>query len=295
MKPLGRYLIPALLLFAPLLFSQSKIKTITPTFTTIDVPGAPLTGIGGINNSGVMVGEYGQSDYRQPLHGFEYANGVFTYFDYPGAIVTWPTGINDSGVIAGIEGDGYTIFDKGFTYDGTTFTTIQVGANTRTFIWGIDNAGDLVGGAGSANLTRGFARIGGRLQAINFPGPYVYAYATGINNHGQIVGWTTEGSPEDSYLYVNGKFKKIDVPGSTETTAFSVNDNGLVVGSYENAGTFFVFAYFKGKFISFGYPGAAVTGAYGVNNAGQVVGAYTFDYQAYHGFVTSPITSGDFE
>jgi probable HAF family extracellular repeat protein len=273
----------------------ANVTTIDPTFITIDVPGAAVTGVAGINTSGVMVGDFGQSDYRQPLHGFKYANGVFTYFDYPGAVSTQPTAINDLGVIAGIEGDGYNIFDRGFTYDGTTFTAIKVGANTRTFIWGIDNAGDLVGGAGSANLTRGFARLGGKLKAINFPGPYVYAYATGINNLGQIVGWTTEGSPEDSYLYINGTFTKIDVPGSTQTTAFSLNDNGLVVGSYENAGQFLSFAYFKGKFISFGYPGAAVTGAYGVNNAGQVVGAYTFDYQVYHGFVTSPITSADFE
>jgi probable HAF family extracellular repeat protein len=285
------------LLCVALVQAQSHVATVTtinPTFTTIDVPGAVVTYITGINSAGNIVGYYGQSTYRQPLHGFEYANGVFTYFDYPGAGITIPTGINDSGVIAGYEGDLYSIFDNGFTYDGTTFTQIKVGANSRTFLWGIDNAGALAGGAGTANATRAFVKESGRLKALNFPGPYTYAYATGINSLGQIVGWTTEGSAEDSYLYVNKKFTKIDVPAATFTAAFSVNDNGLVVGYYDDQAQLFCFAYYKASFVSFGYPGAVVTAAYGVNITGQVVGTYSLDNQTYHGFITSPVTSADF-
>jgi len=32
-----------------------------------------------------------------------------------------------------------------------------------------------------------------------------------------------------------------------------------------------------------------------INNSGQIVGTYSFDRIAYHGFVTSPITSADFD
>lgn len=281
------------LLCASLIQAQSKVKTITPTFTTIDVPGATITYVTGINTAGDMVGWYANSD-SGPYHSFLLSGGSFMFFDYPGAVSTVATAINDSGLIVGIEGDGYTIFDKGFLYDGTTFTPVKVGANSRTFLWGVDNAGDLAGGAGSANSTRAFVKQGGNFKSVKFPGSYIYAYATGINNFGQIVGWTAEGSTGDSYLYANGKFKKIDVAGGTATTAFSINDGGLVVGYYQDIAQFYSFAYYKGKFVSFGYPGAVVTGAYGVSSTGQIVGAYTLENQTYHGFVTTPITSADF-
>jgi probable HAF family extracellular repeat protein len=289
-------LVLCLLLFGPFAIGQStaaNVKPINPAFTTIDVPGAIETGVVGLNTAGVMTGFY--STDGEAIHSFLLVSGNFSFFDYPGAYSTQATGINDAGLVVGFEGDAGNIHDKGFLYDGTTFTPIKVGQNTRTMVWGVDSAGDLAGGAGSANSTRALVKQSGAFRPVNFPGPYSYAYATGINNFGQIVGWTAEGSAGDSYLFANGKFKKIDVPGSTATTAFSINDSGLVVGYYQDVAQFFSFAFYRGKFISFGYPGAVATSAYGVNNAGQVVGTYTFDYQTYHGFVTSPITSADFE
>ncbi len=286
-----------LLLWVPLVIGQSSApnrKTINPTFTTIDVPGALQTVITGINSAGEMVGWYSNSDSGS-YHSFSLSGGVFTFFDYPGAASTIANGINDSGLIVGIEGESFSIFDTGFLYDGLTFTSLKVGANSRTFLWGVDNAGDLAGGAGTANSTRAFVKQGDSLKAVNFPGLYTYAYATGMNKLGQIIGWTVEGSTWDSYLYANGKFKKIDVLGAIQTAAFSISDNGLVAGYYENTSGFFGFALYKGKSISFGYPGAVETLVYGMNSAGQVVGTYSFDYQTCHGLVTSPVTSIDFE
>lgn len=277
----------------PDLLAQSNVKTITPTFTTIDVPGAVETGVVGLNAAGVMAGFY--SSDGEAIHSFSLVSGNFSFFDYPGAYSTQATGINDAGLIVGFEGDAGNIHDTGFLYDGTTFTPIKVGQNTRTLVWGIDNAGDLAGGAGSANLTRALVQQSGTFKLVNFPGPYVYAYATGINSLGQIVGWTTEGSAGDSYLFANGKFKKIDVGGALQTVAFSINDSGIVIGYYQDAGQVSAFALYKNKLISFGYPGAVETLAYGISNAGQVVGAYTLDYQTFHGFVTNPITSADFQ
>src|SRR5690348_11950488 len=57
-----------------------------PTFTTIDVPGAGVTGISAINKVGDMVGSFGQSN-SGPISGFLYRSGTFTYFDYPGETV----------------------------------------------------------------------------------------------------------------------------------------------------------------------------------------------------------------
>ena len=141
-------------------------------------------------------------------------------------------------------------FDNGFLYDGTTFTDVIDGQDTRTFVWGVDNAGDLAGGAGSPYTTQAFVKRGSRFIPIKFPGPYTYAYTTGINSFGQIVGWTDS----DSYLYAHGKSKNIDFPGASLTAAFSINDNGIVVGYYLINSTVTGFALRKGKFLSFKLP-----------------------------------------
>ena len=266
---------------------RSNVKNITPTFTTIDVPGAADTGVSGINTPGEMVGSYTYSKDGDS-HGFSVTNGTFAFFDYPGAVSTRPNGINDSGLIVGFDGD---FFDNGFLYDGTTFTDVIDGQNTRTFVWGIDDAGDLAGGAGTPYTTKAFVNHAGRFISIKFPGSYTYAYTTGINSLGQIVGWTDS----DSYLYSHGKVKNIDFPGANLTAAFGINDAGIVVGYYQMNAIFIGLALMKGKFLSFSYPNAVETFAYGINKTGQIVGTYTLDYQTYHGFVTNPITSEDFQ
>lgn len=267
---------------------NGTIKVVTPTFTTIDVPGALQTGIAAINSLGTMTGFYALTTASQYFHSFSLDGGDFAFFDYPGASSTEATGINDSGLIVGFEGD---FLDNGFTFDGTSFTTLTDGSNTRTFVWGINNAGDMAGGAGSPYTTEAFVLHGGQFIPLNFPGSYTYAYATGVNNLLQVVGW----ADTHSYLYANGKFKNIDFPGANLTAAFSINDKGIIVGYYQMNAIVIAFAWKKGKFLSFSYPGAVETFAYGISQGGQIVGTYTLDYNTWHGFVTNPITEADFQ
>ena len=281
-------LVCALALLSPLP-AQPSPQTLNVTFTTIDVPGAGYTGVNAINTAGDMVGNYGQSTDTDS-HGFLYSNGTFTYFDYPdGQNKTIPLGINDSGLISGYSGNLPVV---GFIYDGTTFTTIKDGSDTATFVQGINNKGDVVGGSGTIFTTKGFRMRGGRFMTLNFPGVYTYASASAINNLGMLVGSTS--SPNQAYLYKNGQFKNIDFPGANNSEAFGINDSGLAVGWYDSPGCFCAFVYKNGKFTSFSYPGAAFTEALGINNLGQIVGAYTFDFQEYHGFVTNPVSETDF-
>ncbi len=276
-----------LLVCASILHGQSNVKTISVTFTTIDVPGAVYTGASGINKSGEIVGGYGQ-DPSNDAHGFLYNNGLFTYFDYPdGQNWTIPLGINDSGLVVGHADQDPVV---GFLYDGTTFSTLRDGNDDATFSSGINNTGIVVGGAGTIYTTKGFEMKNGRYRAINFPGSYTYASASGINNFGVVAGWTdTLG-----YLYQHGKFQTIAFPGATRTTAWGINDGSIVVGWYYSASCNCAFAYKAGKYLSFNYPGAVLTAAEGINVSGQIVGQYTLDYVTYHGFVTSPITAKDF-
>ena len=72
------------------------------TYTTIDPPGSIATNVGGINNSGEVVGSYGEivSNHTQ-THGFVFNAGVYTIVDFPGATETVVNGVNDQGQIVG--------------------------------------------------------------------------------------------------------------------------------------------------------------------------------------------------
>jgi probable HAF family extracellular repeat protein len=279
-------LILVLFLYVPLLHGQQDVRTVNVTFTTIDVPGAGYTGVFGINSAGEMVGNYGQNT-NLDSHGFLYSNGTFTYFDYPGETVTVPTGINDSGLIVGYAGQEPVV---GFLYDGTSFTTIKHGSDSATFSFGINNAGEIVGGTGTIYTTKGFAKLGSRFKVLNVQGQYVYIYGSGVNKSGKIVGW----AGNDGFQCNAGTCQIFDFPGATQTEALGINDSGLIVGWYSSSACVCAFISKNGKYLSFSYPGAAGTFADGINASGQIVGQYTFDYQAYHGFVTNPITSADF-
>jgi uncharacterized membrane protein len=68
-------------------------------FTRIDPPGSTSTYVGGINNSGEVVGSYSEAVFTG--HGFLYKSGVYTIVDVPGASSTGITGVNDQGEIVG--------------------------------------------------------------------------------------------------------------------------------------------------------------------------------------------------
>jgi probable HAF family extracellular repeat protein len=70
------------------------------TFTTINVPGATITGVDDINDGGQIVG--GIVDATGSTHGFLTDGTTFTLIDAPGAIATSVSGINDRGQIIGV-------------------------------------------------------------------------------------------------------------------------------------------------------------------------------------------------
>src|SRR5439155_17257909 len=68
-------------------------------FTSIDFPGAILTGALDINAVGTIVGLYRGSDGN--AHGYSLSDGHFSTIDFPGAASTLATGINPEGEIVG--------------------------------------------------------------------------------------------------------------------------------------------------------------------------------------------------
>jgi hypothetical protein len=71
------------------------------TYQIVDYPGAFITTLNGINNTGVAVGTYTKSvNGMAEGGGFIYSQGVFTDFSYQGS-TTYPNGINADGAIVG--------------------------------------------------------------------------------------------------------------------------------------------------------------------------------------------------
>jgi probable HAF family extracellular repeat protein len=269
----------------PTLWAQSKPNTLNLTFTTIDVPGAVLTNVLGINTAGDMVGNY-ETTVNGQSHGFLYGGGNFTPFDYPGASSTIAFGVNDSGVISGTAYINNGTAAVSFLYDGRTFTTLQAPGDSATLAHGINNSGVVVGGDGpSINGTKGFALVGGRYKMVSPPGVYVYVFGNAVNNLNQVVGTDDNGS----FFYGNGKYQNIGVPGASQTQAWGINDSRIIVGWYTTIPSYSGFVLFKGKYQAFNYPGAFATFGGGINGLGQVVGTYEDNSGFYHGFMTSPL------
>ena len=121
------------------------------------------------------------------VSGFLDNNGAFSPINYPGsAIETSPHSINDNGLVAGYYTNSTVPF--GFIYNGSTFTSIDYTSGYATFVYGINNAGVVVGYSSLNSYPIyevGFLWQAGQFTIINsdaFPQPY------GINNNGQIVG-----------------------------------------------------------------------------------------------------------
>jgi hypothetical protein len=277
--------------------AQDTVKPISPTFTTIAVPGAMGTVVLGINTAGEMVGYY-YNVGSDGGTGFLYSGGNFTFINYPGADLTEAVGINDSGLISGTAYMAENTAAVGFTYDGANFNQIAVPNQEFTLVNGINNAGAVVGGYGDGTVNKAFEDIAGRFRNVTPPPRgWIEAQGRAINSLGEIVGLTT-GSSTTGFSFKNGTFRTLSVPSSYNTQALGLNDKGIVVGFYDACTpgcAFHGFALSGGKYSVLDYPGAMETQAFGVNNAGEAVGTYTFDQKTYYGFVTSTITTADID
>src|SRR5258708_21273222 len=116
-----------------------KVLAGTPTFTTIDYPGAPFTLAIDINFGGQIVGRYNDA---AGSHGYLLSKGAFTTIDFPGA-QGYALGINWQGDIVGL----YFVGNKqhGYLFSGGAFTAIDFPGAAATEANGINAAGDIVG------------------------------------------------------------------------------------------------------------------------------------------------------
>jgi YD repeat-containing protein len=122
-------------------------------YTKFDAPDAVVQTVPfGINNRGVIVGKFTTADGVD--HGFRRdARGRFTTIDVPGAAATQLTKINDRGQIVGYTAaptatDPFLAGARGFLLARGArgpFTPIDVPGAPRTIVYGLNDAGAIVG------------------------------------------------------------------------------------------------------------------------------------------------------
>ena len=272
-KPL--LLIPGLLLALMMAATAADAPTLTFKFTTVNVPGAVATALGGINNSGVIVGQY--EDKSALLHCFMLVGKKVTTINYPKVASDSCIHINSAGAIVGDAKISSTV-SKGFVYQNGKFTDIPGPSGAISSVaYGINDSGVIVG-TYSVNLAKpqAFLLKGKTYTTINPPGTTSFAIATGINNAGDVVIAYGTSNSIQSALYNGKTYKTINVPGAANSFADDINSAGdIVYETLNSTGTTAVgYLFHAGKFYAVNYPKSADTAATGLNDESELVGYY---------------------
>lgn len=201
-----------------------------------------------------------------------------------------------------------------------TYTIIQY-PGERTYTYGINDRGQVVGLYADNVPDTGLIYQGGDFSALSYPGAtqtgllaandrgdilgralvdgstlyFIYDRGTftmvelpglpsDINNRGEVVGTYTDASGTHGYLYSGGATHALDVPDGASTSATGINDKDDVVGSYVLGNTTYGFRYSRGTYTTIAFPGALDTYPADINDKGEIVGSYQENY-GIRGFV----------
>lgn len=205
-------------------------------FTTINVKGSQETDTYGINNAGVIVGDYIDSSGMQ--HGLMLAGKKVTNIDDPnatGGTICW--GINSSGVIVGayVNSSGNS---QAFVYQHKKFTDIGPAGATYSEALGNNDKGEIVGDyIDSSGIDRGFLWNGKKYKTLDVSGS-TFTLAHSINNSGLItIIWGDSSGNEEGALYDGKKYIPINVPGAVSSFPHKIDTAGDIVFSwYDSSG-----------------------------------------------------------
>ena len=163
-------------------------------------------------------------------------NYVFTNFDFSPltgtAVGSNVNGISNTGKVVGttVDVNNASTFTN-FSGTPTTLTQLNTGADQIAF--GINSAGNVVGGNGTNAF---YLPNGGSLVNLTVPGGAINAF--GINDGGNIVGQFTSGVNTPGFVLgsiLASTFTTINQPAGVTgdvINAQGINNHGLVVGFY---------------------------------------------------------------
>jgi uncharacterized membrane protein len=252
---------------------------LTFTFKKFTVPGATDTNAGGINNKGVVVGQY--TDKNLVLHGFILNGKKLTKLDDPNG-TSGTTGASNLALDGAIAVVGTYTSSKsgnptGYLYKGGKFTDIPGPTGALASIANaINDAGNIVGAyVDSSGVQHGFVLKGTKYTTLDPPGATA-PQGTGINKKGAIVlAWTDSGGLLESSLYNGKTYKTINVPGAAQSFVTDINNLGdITYQAVDSAGVSHGALFHKGKYYTFDYPKSAFTFAGAANDHSTIVGSW---------------------
>jgi hypothetical protein len=222
------------------------------SFTSENFPGSAQTQVTAINNAGVTVGFWSNTNMGVGMDsnfGFTDVGGSFTNVNNLQTPMTTPSfnqllGVNNSNIAVGFYTDVNGV-NHGYTYN---ISTMAFSLNIND-----PNANPNMGGT----------------------------TATAINNQGKIAGFYTDLATGNTFGFIdnNGTFTTIDPANSTDVMLLGLNDNGYAVGTYVDAmGVMHGLLYDlnDNTFENIDDPfGIGTTTINGINDLNQLVGFYT--------------------
>jgi hypothetical protein len=216
-------------------------------YTNENFPGSVQTQVTGLNNRGVTVGFWSNTNMGVGMDanfGWVDVHGQFRNADFPTGDSASPVtdqllGVNDGDIAVGFWVDGQGN-NHGYEYNISTgrFSSVtdpqDQGASLQATA--INDRGHIAGNIGSD----GFLLSHGHLAELAVPGASA-TMALGVNNFDEVVGTYMVGSGSSAqmhgFTWQPGRgFTSIDDPhGIGTTTINGVNDFGQLVGFYTDA------------------------------------------------------------
>jgi probable HAF family extracellular repeat protein len=247
------------------------------SIATVTVPGSESTSTFGLNDAGVIVGQY--TNAKGTTFGLELEGTKKTNIDDPAGLAgtTACYGINTANTIVGYYETTATGATQGFMYSGGTFTDIGPAGALNSVAVNI-NASSVIAGwyEDSSDIYHAFTYNGTTYTTIDAPNA-TYTEGWGINANGDVtLIWGDANGYEESSLYNGTTFTVIDVPGALQSVAHSINSSGNIVYSwYDYYGNGHGAILENGSYYVFDDPnGAGSTRADGLNDNNLIVGRY---------------------
>jgi uncharacterized membrane protein len=272
----------------------------TFTFKTANVPGAKQTTPFGINNNGVIVGQY--EDQSGVFHGYILNGTTLTTVNDPHGTNTSVNGIQYNGTtVVGSYTNASSGASRGFLYASGTFTDIPgpTGA-TASSAYGINDSGVIAGSyTNSSGVTQGFLLQGTTYTVLDAPNSSA-TFVAGANDGGYaVVNGLYDGSdiPGPYWWHGDHNYGWIMVPnaalGSEALGLNNAADGGYVVFVWWDSSNLSHGSLLENNvYTTVNYPNAVQTYAGGINDNNTIVGGYQATTGgAYSGFTATYTTT----
>jgi hypothetical protein len=206
--------------------------------TVVNVPGAVVTGIIGVNNREDVAGYYFLDDLTR-MHAYKRTKrgGIVTLPDAAAGefAFTQASSINGAGMIVGTCGSELEPI-RAFVFQNGEYTYYEHPGAVETWFWGANDHGDVSGfWLGTTGNYQGFVRTrNGKILPVLPPVPGAYRVLTRpINERGEVYGtYRINDTPEGAFEFIMDVFK-----GTFTPVLKSPEDGMAVIGGMNNRGT----------------------------------------------------------